>query len=79
MSDWVKYCNFAIKDYANMINTVKTSFFLLVALVLSACTDSRKLATIHQAEMLMQEQPDSALRVLQTIDRRSLHGESMKE
>ena len=60
-----------------MINTVKTSFFLLVALVLSACNDSRKLETIRQAEMLMQEQPDSALRVLQTIDRRSLHGESL--
>ena len=58
-----------------MINTVKTSFFLLVALVLSACTDSRKLETIRQAEMLMQEQPDSALRVLQTIDRHSLRGE----
>ena len=58
-----------------MINTVKTSFFLLVALVLSACTDSRKLETIRQAEMLMQEQPDSALRVLQTINRHSLRGE----
>ena len=55
-----------------MINTVKTSFFLLVALVLSACTDSRKLETIHQAESLMQEQPDSALHLLQGIDRHSL-------
>ena len=60
-----------------MINTVKTSFFLLVALVLSACTDSRKLATIHQAEMLMQELPDSALHVLQTINRHSLRGETL--
>ena len=34
-----------------MINTVKTSFFLLVALVLSACNDSRKLETIRQVEM----------------------------
>ena len=60
-----------------MINTVKTSFFLLVVIVLSACNDSRKLETIRQAEMLMQEQPDSALRVLQTIDRRSLRGEPL--
>ena len=60
-----------------MINTVKTSFFLLVVIVLSSCTDSRKLETIRQAEMLMQEQPDSALRVLQTIDRHSLHGEPL--
>jgi len=60
-----------------MINTVKTSFFLLVILVLSACNDSSKLATIHQAEMLMQEQPDSALRMLQTINRRSLRGETL--
>ncbi len=60
-----------------MINTVKTSFFLLLVIVLSACTDSRKLETIRQAEMLMQEQPDSALRVLQTIDRHSLRGETL--
>ena len=59
-----------------MINTIKTSFFLLFVIVLSSCNDSRKLETICQAEMLMQEQPDSALRVLQTIDRHSLRGES---
>ena len=57
-----------------MINTVKTSFFLLLVIALSACNDSSKLETIRQAEMLMQEQPDSALRVLQTIDRHSLRG-----
>ena len=60
-----------------MINTVKTSFFLLLVIVLSSCTDSRKLETIRQAEMLMQEQPDSALRMLQTINRHSLHGEPL--
>ena len=60
-----------------MINSVKTSFFLLVILVLSACNDSRKLETIRQAEMLMQEQPDSTLRVLQTINRHSLRGETL--
>ena len=60
-----------------MINTVKTSFFLLVVLVLSACNDSRKLETIRQAEMLLMEQPDSALRMLQTINRHSLRGETL--
>ena len=60
-----------------MINTVKTSFFLLFVIVLSACNDSRKLETIRQAEMLMQEQPDSALRMLQTINRHSLRGETL--
>ena len=60
-----------------MINTVKTSFFLLLVIALSACNDSSKLETIRQAEMLMQEQPDSALRVLQTINRHSLHGEPL--
>ncbi|MBO7099995.1 MAG: hypothetical protein J6W21_09020 [Bacteroidaceae bacterium] len=60
-----------------MINTVKTSFFLLFVIALSACNDSRKLETIRQAEMLMQEQPDSALRMLQTINRHSLHGEPL--
>ena len=60
-----------------MINTVKTSFFLLFVIVLSSCNDSRKLETIRQAEMLMQEQPDSALHVLQTINRHSLRGETL--
>ena len=60
-----------------MINTVKTSFFLLLVLVLSACTDSRKLETIRQAEMLMQEQPDSALHLLQGIDRHTLRGKTL--
>lgn len=60
-----------------MINTVKTSFLLLFVIVLSACNDSHKLETIRQAEMLMQEQPDSALHVLQTINRRSLRGETL--
>ena len=64
-------------NYANMINTVKTSFFLLFVIVLSSCNDSRKLETIRQAEMLMQEQPDSALRVLQTINRHSLRGKTL--
>ena len=60
-----------------MINTIKTSFFLLFVIVLSSCNDSRKLETIRQAEMLMQEQPDSALRMLQTINRHSLRGKTL--
>ena len=60
-----------------MSNTVRISLFWLFVIALSACNDSSKLATIHQAEMLMQEQPDSALRMLQTINRRSLHGETL--
>ena len=51
--------------------------FLSVVIVFSSCTDSRKLETIRQAEMLVMEQPDSALRMLQTINRRSLRGEPL--
>lgn len=39
-----------------MSNTIRTSLFWLFVIALSACNDSSKLATIHQAEMLMQEQ-----------------------
>ena len=59
----------------NRINNV--FLFLLAVFAVSACMDNSKQATIHQAEKLMQEQPDSALRVLQTINRHSLHGESL--
>ena len=60
-----------------MSNTIKISLFWLLAFILSACNDSSKVAVIHQAEMLMQEQPDSALRVLQTINRHSLRGKTL--
>ena len=60
-----------------MSNTIRTSLFWLFVIALSACNDSSKLATIHQAEKLMQEQPDSALRVLQTINRHSLRGKTL--
>ena len=60
-----------------MSNTVRTSLFWLFVIALSACNDSSKDTTIHQAEMLMQEQPDSALRVLQTINRHSLRGKTL--
>ena len=77
MSDWVICCNFAtgiLLFYKNMRYLYTIGFFMLLAFFLGACNDSRKLETIHQAEMLMQEQPDSALRMLQTIDRHSLRG-----
>ena len=60
-----------------MSNTIKISLCLLLAFILGACNDSSKVAVIHQAEMLMQEQPDSALRVLQTINRHSLRGKTL--
>ena len=60
-----------------MSNTIRTSLFWLFVIALSSCNDSSKLATIRQAEMLMQEQPDSALRVLQTINRHSLRGKTL--
>ena len=60
-----------------MSNTIRTSLFWLFVIALGACNDSSKLATIHQAEMLMQEQPDSALRVLQTVNRHSLRGKTL--
>ena len=47
--------------------------------VLAACTSSYKheREVIRQAEGMMQDQPDSALRVLQTINRHSLRGETL--
>ena len=60
-----------------MSNTVRISLFLLVVIVLGACNDSSKLATIRQAEMLMQEHPDSALHLLQGIDRHTLRGKTL--
>ena len=59
----------------NRINNV--FLFLLAVFAVSACMDNSKQETIHQAEMLMQEQPDSALRVLQTINRHSLRGKTL--
>ena len=60
-----------------MSNTIKISLCLLLAFIVGACNDSSKVAVIHQAEMLMQEQPDSALRVLQTINLHSLRGKTL--
>ena len=71
--------NFAAENVSfsdmNRINNV--FLFLLAVFAVSACMDNGKQETIHQAEMLMQEQPDSALRVLQTINRHSLRGKTL--
>ena len=60
-----------------MNNVFRIYLLLLAAFVIGSCTDSRQTETIRQAEQLMQEQPDSALRVLQTINRHSLRGKTL--
>ena len=50
---------------------------MLTVFAIMACTDRRKVEIIRQAESLMQEQPDSALHLLQTIDRHTLRGETL--
>ena len=51
----------------------------MAILALQACAgkDRQEREVIHQAEMLMQEQPDSALHLLQTLQRYSLTGETL--
>ena len=60
-----------------MSNTCRLFFFLIAVFAITACTDSRKVEIIRQAESLMQEQPDSALHLLQGIDRHTLRGETL--
>ena len=55
----------------------KISLFLISVFLIMACTDSRKVEIIRQAEQLMSEQPDSALHLLQTIDRHTLRGKTL--
>ena len=50
---------------------------MLVALVVGSCSDGRQAEIIRQAEQIMQEQPDSALHLLQSIPRKSLRGEPL--
>lgn len=50
--------------------------FLLTCLLLATCGRRTDLV-IRQAELLMQEQPDSALHLLQTVSRHSLSGERL--
>ena len=62
-----------------MRNIFKIWLLLLPIFALQACVekDRQERQVIHQAELLMQEQPDSALHVLQTLHRPSLTGETL--
>ncbi|MBR3546883.1 MAG: hypothetical protein IKN86_04895 [Bacteroidaceae bacterium] len=62
-----------------MRNIFKIWLLLLLIFALQACAekDRQEREVIHQAELLMQEQPDSALHVLQTLHRPSLTGETL--
>jgi hypothetical protein len=51
--------------------------FLLAVIGISACQDFHKIDIIRQAEQIVQEQPDSALRLLQGINRQRLSGEPL--
>ena len=62
-----------------MRNIFKIWLLLLPIFALQACVekDRQEREVIHQAELLMQEQPDSALHLLQTLHRSSLTGETL--
>ena len=53
------------------------AFGLLLACLLFECCGRHADQTIRRAELLMQEQPDSALHLLQTINRHDLSGERL--
>ena len=55
---------------------VRALGFLLICLLL-ACCGRQANETIRRAELLMQDEPDSALHMLQTVDRHDLSGESL--
>ena len=62
-----------------MRNIFKIWLLLLPIFALQACVekDRQEREVIQQAELLMQEQPDSALHLLQTLQRHSLTGETL--
>ena len=62
-----------------MRNIFKIWLLLLLIFALQACVEKNRQErqVIHQAELLMQEQPDSALHLLQTLHRPSLTGETL--
>ena len=62
-----------------MRNIFRTWWLLLLIFAFQACVekDRQEREVIHQAELLMQEQPDSALHLLQTLQRHSLTGETL--
>lgn len=55
---------------------VRTSVFFLVCLLLASCGRNAG-PVIRRAELLMQDEPDSALHLLQSINRRKLSGETL--
>ncbi len=55
---------------------VRAYKFLLICLLIASC-DRHTSQIIHQAELLVQEQPDSALLLLQGINRHYLSGEKL--
>ena len=57
-------------------NWVRTSGILLICLLLACCGRNAG-PVICQAEQLIQDEPDSALHLLQTINRRNLSGETL--
>lgn len=60
-----------------MRNICRYCLFLLAVIGISACQDFHKIDIIRQAEQIVQEQPDSALRLLQGIKRQHLSGEPL--
>ena len=55
---------------------VRTLGFMLLCLLLASC-DKQADQAIRRAELLMQDEPDSALHLLQGVDRRTLSGERL--
>lgn len=55
---------------------VRAYGFLLICMLLASCGRNAS-QIILRAELLMQEQPDSALHLLQTVNRRTLSGERL--
>lgn len=60
-----------------MNKLLRIYLLLLAAFIIGSCTDSRKAEVIRQAEQMLQEQPDSALHLLQSIKWKSLRGETL--
>ena len=56
---------------------IKICVLLGAIFAIFACTHNHKAEIISQSETLMQDQPDSSLRLLQTIDRHTLRGEAL--
>ena len=66
-----------VEQILRMNKVLRIYLLMLIALVVCSCNDSRQAEIIRQAEQIMQEQPDSALHLLQSIPRKSLRGETL--